>query len=179
MIRYHVTMVTGDETMGLVLIVPLVVAFRVKQLHHNIPMQVIYLYWSFQLGLQLYDPSILSHFFLNHRSEKPKQVSCQNPPQLIHKQSTTVIYIKLNLPWISTSISKTKQKMHTKWTSSCKSQAFYFCSCNFCFRTSCFYSNTNCKPYICWGLLFRTRGWINIIMAMKVKITTHFELSRN
>jgi hypothetical protein len=97
---YHTTLVTSDEIMGLVLMVPLVVAFQVKQLHHSIPIQVSYLYWSFQPGPQLYDPSILSHFFLNHHSEKPKQVSCQNPPQLIHKE------------WVTVNLHKIKSSKH-------------------------------------------------------------------
>lgn len=146
--------------------VPLVAASLGKGIHHSTVIRVSDGNWSFQLVLQLYGPSILWHFFLNHHSKKLRRESHQHPPQLQSEITFFTNYIGsivhivgvISKLWQAIFIHKTlkqaTRKLHTKRTSSRKPQTLHFFPRDISKGAWWFHSRTNGMPDISRRLLF-------------------------
>lgn len=156
-----------------------------KGIHHSTVKQVSYRNWSFQLVLQLYGPSILSHFFLNHHSKKPWQESHRHPPQL-QRESTLfanyigsllhIIAMTSNL-WLSffyqyNPSKLATRKLQTERTSGCESNTLHFFSRNISSGARWFHSCTNGKPDIGRRLLV-WKETMSRIISIPYLINTH------
>lgn len=153
--------------------VPLEAASLGKGIRHSTVIQVSDGNWSFQLVLQLYGPSILWHFFLNHHSKKLWQESHQHPLQLQREITFFANYIGsiLNILgiisklwqviFIHKTLKQATRKLHTKRTSSRKPQTLHFFRRDISKWAWWFHSRTNGMPDICRRLLVWKRKFVN------------------